>query len=409
MAKLIRKKTHILIECPEKIPSVQVGVIAPLAPQDGKLYDTRFVCTRNIKKKDVAWADIFICVRGCYVVTHQIVCEAKRLRRFVIYYLDDDLLDVPKDSAVYEFFSKSERIKALKEIIGLSDVLWGVNDNIREKYLPFCPSRRWVWNRVPMNTIPVEAPSTDAKVHFLYAGSVDHSRMVQEVLSPAVRKVCAEREGNVDFTFLGADPGIPDLPQVSFRRFFENYGDYRNFVENGHFSVGLAVVRLDSFYQCKYYNKFVEYASIGAAGIFTDCPLYRQVVQSEENGLLCENTTQAWVDAMERMIDDAPLRQRCISAAQDLLRREFQPADVCSSMLEQIPELREYRAPVVSAFSVRIGNLWLSFCKERAMALLEAKGIKAIPVIAFKALRMAVKYVRKVFQNVFRVLQRDNQ
>lgn len=402
------RRTHILVECPERIASAQVGVIAPLLPEDGKLYDVQFVCTREIKKKHLVWADIFVTVRGCEPLTLHIVREAKKLNRFIVYYLDDDLLNLPKDSLSYAYFSDGEHAEVLRQTLGCSDVLWGVNQRIREKYLPLCPSGRWIWNRVPMTAVPSALASDEFPVRILYAGSVDHVRMIKEILVPAVRRVCAECGDKVQFTFVGTDPGINDCPQVTFQRFFKDYGEYRRFVENGNFSIAMAVVRMDDFYQCKYYNKYVEYSSIGAAGIYTDCDLYRQVVKNGENGILCENTTEGWTAAIERLVDDPALRRTCMENAQEHLRAEFQPADVCEHMKAQLPELVAYRAPRITKRQLRLSAPLVYFYMDRARFLLRRYKVLGIPIIAFKAVKILIKAAGKVLHNVFsRILQRN--
>ena len=178
--------------------------------------------------------------------------------------------------------------------------------------------------------------------------------------------------------------------------FFENYDEYHRFVEAGNFSIGLAVVRMDDFYQCKYYNKFVEYSGIGVVGVYTDCDLYRQIIEHGKNGLLCANTTQGWVTAIERLVDDAQLRRNCIQQAQDLLFREFQPKDVCESMIAQLPELAAYNAPQCEIKQVRLPSPELIHIVDVMGYLFRKYFILAVFVIAFKAIRRLFKLNRKV-------------
>ena len=84
--------THILVECPELIVSVKLGVLEPLKYlEKNGMAEVVFLATKDIRKEDIIWSDILITVRGCETLTRKIVCEAKRLGRFIIYYLDDDL------------------------------------------------------------------------------------------------------------------------------------------------------------------------------------------------------------------------------------------------------------------------------------------------------------------------------
>lgn len=394
------RRTHILVECPELIASVRVGVLDPLAPGNGQLFDLRFARTIDIKRADLAWADILVTVRGCELITLRIVEEAKRLGKMAIYYLDDDLLNLPEESVCYVYFRDNKQDQTLKSILGCCDALWGVNTKIRDQYLPLCGKPRWLWNRIPTTIAVPSQQVLPGTVQILYAGSVDHEKNIRAILTPAIKNVCARLGNRVHFTFVGANPGIANNPHVTFHSFFEDYDAYRTFVRDGNFTVALAVVQTGDFYQCKYFNKFVEYTAIGAVGIYTDCELYRQVIRDGENGLLCENTTEGWQTAIERLVEDGELRSRCLRNAQALIQKDFHPEQVFTHLLSQLPELASYRAPACQALSVRLPSLrWLLF-RDRITNLFSQYKLWAIPVIGYKAAKKLCKFVRKVFSHV---------
>jgi len=340
------------------------------------------------------WCDILVCVRGSELMTERIVREAKRLGRRVLYFLDDDLLHLPLDSLSGDYFSYLNNQNALRQILGMSDALWGVNERIKELYLPLCGTSRWICSRVPAVLTPPVCQDTSV-TKILYAGSEDHRQIIRELIAPAVRMVATQLGTSVDFTFIGPDPQLEDLPQVHFVRFFEDYAKYRSFVQSNGFSIGLAPVRLGSFFQCKYYNKFIEYTSIGAVGIYTDSPLYRQVVTEGENGILCPNSPTHWAEAIIRLVRHQTLRHHCLANAVHLIQMEFQPDQVADCFLEQFPELRDYRAPVVSKWRVRLFSPWLEFYISRAKYLFHRFGILAVPLIGYKAVKKFVKFIQK--------------
>lgn len=327
-------------------------------------------------------------------MTERIVREAKRLGRRVIYFLDDDLLHLPLDALSRDYFSYADNQRALCKILGMSDALWGVNDRIREIYLSLCGSPRWICSRVPV--VLHQLVQNDTQVtRILYAGSEDHQKIIRDLLAPAVRIAVARLGASVDFTFIGPDPQLRDLPQVHFFRFFDDYEQYRSFVESGGFSIGLAPVRQGEFFQCKYYNKFVEYTSIGAVGIYTDSPLYRQIVIEGENGILCPNSPVRWAEAIVRLVQEQTLRKYCLENAFQLIQTEFQPDQVANCLLKQVPELMDYRAPVVSSLQVRLYSPWIEFYIGRVKYLFHRYGILAIPLIGYKAIKKLVKFILK--------------
>jgi len=388
------RPTRILVECPQLIASVRVGVLDALKPLEGKTCETRFSATRSIKKADLQWCDILICVRGSELMTKQIVLEAKRLKRIVVYFLDDDLLHLPKESLSFAYFQYADNQRSMIEILEQSDALWGVNERIKEQYLPLCGKQRWVCSRVPAHVSSREKrPNKGERIRVLYAGSVDHQNLIRELLANAVQRVIERCGDKVEFVFVGPDPQLKRYPQVRYQRFFESYEEYRAFVEEGAFDIGLAPTRPDGFFQCKYYNKFVEYASIGAAGIYTDCQLYRQVVKNRENGLLCDNTPEEWADAIIELAEDAGFRERCRKTAADLLRKEFTPDAVAQSVLRQIPEIEQYRAPKVEIRKIRLVNPWLYFYFTRSRYLFHQYHLLAVPIIGYKAIKKMAKWL----------------
>jgi len=78
----------------------------------------------------------------------------------------------------------------------------------------------------------------------------------------------------------------------------------------------------DDFNRCKSDIKFLDYSAIGAAGIYSRVPAYMGSVVHGETGWLAENTTEAWVEALETLILDASLRRRIAFNARQYLYAE---------------------------------------------------------------------------------------
>lgn len=397
MKELVRKTestTNVLVECPELIASVKVGVLDVLAPLESRMVQTRFQRTREVKARDLQWADILVIVRGCEQMTLEIAKEAKRLGRFIIYFLDDDLLHLPEDTQAFQYFHDGNHQFYLKEILKCSDALWGVNTLIRDGYLSYCGKARWICSKVPAIGLPSQHENDDLnEIKVLYAGSVDHTHIVRQLIVPAIERVL-ERCQDISFTFIGADPGIRGDNRIRYIPYFQNYAAYRKYVENGHFHIGLAPVRMNHFYQCKYYNKLVEYTSVGAVGVYTDCPLYRQVVINEKNGVLCENTPERWADAIIELATQEKLRRSCYGQASALLREQFNADVVAGQVAEQLPELVNFRAPVIDRWQVHLPNAQLAFYKGRVQFLFQSYGLLAAPLIVWKALKKIFNWLK---------------
>lgn len=383
---------HILIECPELIVSARLGVVEPLKPleRQGKC-QLLFLNTIDIRKKHILWADIVITVRGCETLSAKLVASAKKASRLIIYYLDDDLLHIPEESSAWEYYNDPILQSDLIGMLALSDILWGVNSHIRDIYLPYTHGR-WIENRLPFFYTGVTTRvEKQGPVQILYAGSSDHQILVEDILSPVVRRLLEEYGEQVAFTFIGADPKLNEYSQVRYIPFITPYEAYRNFVEKNSFSIGLAPGRYSSFYACKYYNKFIEYTSIGAVGIYTNAEPYTQIVRDGENGILCENTLEGWYVGIRRLLDDPILSAKCRDRAVEQLQTEFNATAVAEQLEIQCPEFSSYHAPTVSRHLVKFVGGPLFFYYDRAMMLWRSRGISGLPVIFFKAAKVICK------------------
>lgn len=381
--------TNILVECPSLIASVKVGVLNCLKLLEKQCKCcVRFVETIRITSADIRWCDVLITVRGCEAATLYIVKRAKKFGRFIIYYLDDDLLNVPLDKSCPPMYYNQVIKKNLTEIIHLSDVLWGVNIKLCDKYRKYVSTGRSVINKVPYKA-PNLSCFQNNKPRVLYAGSTSHTFMVQEYLSPVIRRLSGEYP-EVEFFFIGADSGIYDRDNVTNHPIIEDYDKYREFVENKGFNIGLAVVKTDEFFQCKYYNKFLEYTSIGCAGVYTDTLPYTYVVKDCKNGLLCKNDPESWYKSIKNLINDADLRAYCFKNAYDYINTEHNAVIVSQKLQNDLPELCDYKADRISRFRIVLlpakAVFIISRCKEtinenglfNGLCQIICKGLKVI-------------------------------
>ena len=392
--------THILVECAELIATVKVGVLQLLKPlQDQKKCEVRFCRTTDIKKEDIIWCDVFICVRGCERLEYSYIELCKLLDKYILYYLDDDLLEVPESSGCAEFY-KDESIRFfLCQCIKNSHRLIGVNTVLLDKYreltdvdtvltrAPFVPDR------------PIGSEAQDRRIGILYAGSTDHKKIVQELLCPVFQRLHDRFGDLINIVVIGPEvtSGTPDwgtaLP------FFECYEDYRRYVTENTFDIGLAPIYDTPFYHCKYYNKFLEYTSLGAVTIATDSDPYRQIMENRENGFLCGNTADEWYETICEAICDAALRSDCLNNAQDIVGRLFAPEMVAQQLAQEVPELITYQAPVKDPKEIHMPDARLVFYRDRLRLLWNRYRFLCVFVVPYKAVKKILKFFRRLLSD----------
>ena len=401
--------THILVECPEYVISASLGVVECLKPiEETKTCVVRFVESAHIRAKDILWADILVTVRGAEPLTVNIVREAKKAGRLIVYYLDDDLLHIPEESLARAYYEDPVIVNGMQTLLSTADILWGVNPNIRELYLPLTQEARWIENRVPKEPMAIQSmPDRRCPVKILYAGSTDHLVIVKEILAPVIRRLCQEYGETIDITFIGVDPRLDDVANVHYIPFIKPYEAYQDFVKKGGFAIGLAPGRTTQFYTCKYYNKFLEYSAIGVAGVYTRAEPYTFVVEDRVNGVLCDNTEEDWYRAICLLLDDPDMRHRCAESAGELLRERYNKESVTEALLRQCPEFQSFHAPKYEG-GIRLCCPFFAFYWARAKLLWRQKGIFGVPELLWRSVKLLSKAVLRGIKSIVHYLFKRN-
>lgn len=103
--------------------------------------------------------------------------------------------------------------------------------------------------------------------------------------------------------------------------------------------IGLAPLRATPFNDCKSDIKMLDYAAMGAAGVFSEVPAYAATVRHRETGWLAAETVGAWVEALEALVGDGALRTRLAGNARALLLRERTLAHRATDVVDAIEQL----------------------------------------------------------------------
>ena len=178
-------KTNILVECPELISSVKIGVLDLL--ENREECNIEFKRTSTITKHDILWSDVVISVRGCEKASLKIMESANRAGRYTIMFLDDDLINIPLNLDSTKYYNDKKLKKYILEILANCQILWAVNPRIIEKYSKYTIKKNGVLGKVPMK-IEIEKKEWTEPVKVLYAGSIDHKQTLQKIISPVITK-----------------------------------------------------------------------------------------------------------------------------------------------------------------------------------------------------------------------------
>ena len=341
-----RREQHILILCIEYIPSVHVGVVSILENiKKSNAVQIRFVPSFSVTAAYIEWADIVISVRG-YTPRELVVMEyALHCGKYLVYYLDDDLMNnLPENN-----FSYSEEVVLMcrdniPKILSTVNILWTNSDVIVANYGVYCQNTIKVIAPAPcLATIPQKEKSD--VVSIIFAGGLDHSAFLNNLLGECLIEILEKHMGKVRLYVLGAKPDFANKSKyITMIPYEPDFNKYRQNVIGLQPDIGLAPLPDKNFYHSKYFNKYLEYATMGIAGVYSKTLPYTSVVKDKVTGLLADNSPEAWKICVEQLIADTEMRINIRKNSRTQVDKEFTMQQACASLLESMPHLVSFRS-----------------------------------------------------------------
>lgn len=305
--------------------------------------DTRaeieFSALKDVARAALNKADVVMMIRPDNILSAQIAQKVSLAGKFLIFFCDDDLLNLPEDLPSIPW-----RGKALLKVLINSNLVLSTSAYLLQKYSGMTKEKRGVM----LDTVigPEELPerrdvSKGEPIKLVYAAGSTHEVLFNKHIRPVLPELDRRYGDKLSLTFVNVHP---DLTSLDLRTRIEyqpgmSLSDYRDYMRENKFDIGLAPLNTDDFSKCKYYNKYLEYTMVGVVGVYTDCEPYSIVVHDSHNGFLADNTRDSWLFAICRAVDDISLRSRCLNAAINDLRENFSASVVRERLLMELPEL----------------------------------------------------------------------
>ena len=158
----------------------------------------------------------------------------------------------------------------------------------------------------------------------------------------------------LELVFCGAIPAVARELGATCHPFEPDFTTWRRRARALALDVGLAPLPDTPFHRNKYFNKYLEYGSLGVAGIYSNVPPSADAVQDGVTGLLCANDAQAWLSALRRLTTDAELRAGIARTAWLDIERRFSSTALLGDWRRDLGALLAHRAPAVAAADVRL-------------------------------------------------------
>jgi glycosyltransferase involved in cell wall biosynthesis len=255
---------------------------------------------------------------GCEALIQQ----AKEKKIPVIYECDDMILETPEDHISHPVFIdvlyKILRTMVRADLVvastrALADYFTIINPNtlVFPNYLDDS-----IWN-IPKDLTP---PEKNKPITIGYMGGASHLPDL-DLVALALISLAEKYGSRIAFSFWGAEPPetIKKLSNTTWHGM--DLLDYREFAARFgecHADIWIAPLQDIPFNQYKSAIKFMEYASVGGAAIFSRVRPYTDVIQNGRNGLLAGNKAE-WLAELERLIEDPGLRTKLATGARKSL------------------------------------------------------------------------------------------
>ena len=246
----------------------------------------------------------------------------------LIYSIDDNLLDLPatwftpSHRAVVELLAR----EADGVVVSTEPLAQRMAElNRRVIVVPNALDERLLEDfYLPGGDEGADSTGSPRKLVLGYMGTSTHDDDLEMVI-PALRNILRRHAGRLEFQLVGAVArpstlaALEGLPVTVLRA-----GDgveYPEFVRwmgrNVRWDVAIAPLRDTPLNRCKSDVKFLDYAALGVAGVYSRGPAYERTVRHGETGLLADDHATSWEENLETLVCDEARRRSVAEKARE--------------------------------------------------------------------------------------------
>lgn len=327
-----------------------------LAEARGDIFLRKCICSQ-VKAKDIDWCDIILSVRSTSAMEWRLAKYTKKLGKYWILMLDDDFLSLGKSYGRDGQGYSKERKTSLRKILKYSDCLLAVNEALAKKYTKIGNIKKYVLTNTPMDYSRMVKPDVyNDKIKIVFYVNDGTQNMFNNYLKPLIPKLCKEFSERVALYFMSIRPDLKkyeDNLEIHYVPHM-SYEDFLSYMANEHFDIGLAPLDEEGFSKYKYFNKYVEYTRAGIAGIYSDCSLYRNVIKSGYNGILCSNSMNSWMQAISQLVNNPQQRKEIAKNAQQYAIEHFSGDRIINKLMNDLNEIGNYKSPNIKSSRTKI-------------------------------------------------------
>lgn len=318
------KKVAILTTQSPALPSIAIRLIEPLGMLEH--YSARIASGFNAQNKlqidfeTLQMRNVIIVQRDAATAeTLPLIRKLKQLGKTIIYETDDAFHLLPENHP--KAFHRA-KAPAMMECAQLADVITVSTQALAEEFtvygrveiIPNMLSPK-LWQAEPQSI----SQKTLKNLRIGLVGGSNH-RDDFALIQSAITTIAAMYPG-ITWVAYG-ESAVNLLSAIPACACFESYTTNYHYPTHAkrlaQLGLDIALVPLDNtpFNRCISNLKFLEFGFLGVPAVFSNVESYNTTVVDGETGLLVNNSTDSWVKAIQRLIDNPTLRQQIGANAQ---------------------------------------------------------------------------------------------
>ena len=300
--------------------TTEVNLSGILSLYNDGLHICRISPTKAITIEDLNWCDACIANRPSSIYAVNISKAIRRSGRLFMSFFDDDLLGLPRGN------SGRWKKKYVLTCVKNSDAVITPSPVIAEKIKKIVSTPNFIVIDTHVREEEIrQVPECQDKVRIVYAAGNDHTELFDFFIKPSLSRLKQRYDNKIEFTLMGINPDLSHIPECNWIHQIDimPYEMYRKYMMDHDFDLGLSPLLDNSFSNQKYFNKFFEYSKNGIAGLYSNCLPYTLVIDNQKNGVLVDNTVEAWFQALCHAIDNIDKMKEMVYEAQLQLKTKF--------------------------------------------------------------------------------------
>jgi len=249
------------------------------------------------------------------------IAEAVRMlqshNKKVVYEIDDDLWHVHPDNESSSYWT-NEKIAAAEAIIQVCDAVTTSSEPLAELLRQHNKNVFVIQNYIPEVT---PLAKFEAPIRIGWSGSVSHRADFNDDIIKALKDIKKKYRDRIELVFCGWIPeGL-----VGHVTFFEPVQpmDYLGFLNQLRLHIGIMPCADIKFNECKSNLKFLEYSITKTASIASSIYPYVNTITDNMGILIKDESYKGWYEAIDRLIEDAELRNRMANNAYEFVKNNY--------------------------------------------------------------------------------------